>query len=147
MKRHYQLAVIGAGPAGLAAATVAAEQGIEVAVFDEQRAPGGQIYRAMESIPHYRARQLGSEYQRGRDLVSAFRASGALYFPDTQVWSLNRRRHVVGADVLVRRHHVHRANELGQRAPVGRRRYQGEGEKRKSENRKVPHRSIQRAMI
>ena len=47
MKQHYQMAVIGAGPAGLAAATVAAEQGIEVAVFDGQVAPGGQIYRAM----------------------------------------------------------------------------------------------------
>ncbi|MEA2079783.1 MAG: FAD-dependent oxidoreductase, partial [Pseudomonadota bacterium] len=94
MKRHYQLAVIGAGPAGLAAATVAAEQGIEVAVFDEQVAPGGQIYRAMESIPEHRARQLGDEYQRGRKLVSAFRASGAKYFPETQVWSLNGRREI-----------------------------------------------------
>ncbi|MGB5300716.1 MAG: NAD(P)/FAD-dependent oxidoreductase [Thiogranum sp.] len=94
MKQHYQLAVIGAGPAGLAAATVAAEQGIEVAVIDEQVAPGGQIYRAMESIPQHRARQLGDEYQRGRELVSAFRASSANYFPETQVWSLNGRREI-----------------------------------------------------
>ncbi|MGI9320602.1 MAG: NAD(P)/FAD-dependent oxidoreductase [Thiogranum sp.] len=94
MKQHYQLAVIGAGPAGLAAATVAAEQGVEVAVFDEQAAPGGQIYRAMESIPQHRARQLGDEYQRGRELVSAFRASGAKYFPETRVWSLNARREI-----------------------------------------------------
>jgi NADPH-dependent 2,4-dienoyl-CoA reductase/sulfur reductase-like enzyme len=94
MKQHYQLAVIGAGPAGLAAATVAAEQGIEVAVFDEQLAPGGQIYRAMESIPEHRARQLGDEYQRGRKLVGAFRASGAKYYPETQVWSLNGQREI-----------------------------------------------------
>ena len=94
MKQHYQLAVIGAGPAGLAAATVAAEQGIEVAVIDEQVAPGGQVYRAMDSIPQHRARQLGDEYQRGRELVSAFRASSANYFPETQVWSLNGRREI-----------------------------------------------------
>ena len=94
MKQHYQLAVIGAGPAGLAAATVAAEQGIEVAVFDGQVAPGGQIYRAMESIPQHRASQLGDEYQRGRKLVSAFRASSAKYFPETQVWSLNGQREI-----------------------------------------------------
>jgi len=94
MKQHYQLAVIGAGPAGLAAATLAAEQGVEVAVFDEQAAPGGQIYRAMESIPQHRARQLGDEYQRGRKLISAFRAGSAKYFPETQVWSLNGRREI-----------------------------------------------------
>ena len=94
MKEHYQLAVIGAGPAGLAAATMAAEQGIDVAVFDEQAAPGGQIYRAMESIPQHRARKLGDEYQRGRKLVSAFRASGAEYFAETAVWSLNERREI-----------------------------------------------------
>ena len=94
MKRHYQLAVIGAGPAGLAAATVAAQHGAEVVVFDEQRAPGGQIYRAMESISERRAQQLGSEYQRGRELLDAFRASDAQYFPETQVWSLNARREI-----------------------------------------------------
>jgi NADPH-dependent 2,4-dienoyl-CoA reductase/sulfur reductase-like enzyme len=94
MKQHYQLAVIGAGPAGLAAATTAAERGAEVAVFDEQGAPGGQIYRATESIPEQRAEQLGSEYQRGRELISAFRACGAQYFPTTQVWSLNGRREI-----------------------------------------------------
>jgi len=94
MKQHYQLAIIGAGPAGLAAATLAAEQGVEVVVFDEQAAPGGQIYRAMESIPQRRARQLGDEYQRGRKLISAFRAGSAKYFPETQVWSLNGQREI-----------------------------------------------------
>ena len=94
MKQHCQLAVIGAGPAGLAAATVAAEQGIDVALFDEQVAPGGQIYRAMESIPQQRARQLGEEYQRGQKLVAAFRASAADYYPETRVWSLNERREI-----------------------------------------------------
>jgi len=103
MKQHYQLAVIGAGPAGLAAATLAAEQGVEVAVFDERAAPGGQIYRAMESIPPHRAGQLGDEYQRGRKMVSDFRASRAQYFPETQVWSLNGRREIG----LVQHHQAH----------------------------------------
>ncbi|MGO7984149.1 FAD-dependent oxidoreductase, partial [Rhizobium johnstonii] len=39
------LAVIGAGPAGLAAALTAVEQGVSVIVIDEQRSPGGQIFR------------------------------------------------------------------------------------------------------
>ena len=94
MKDHYSLVIIGAGPAGLAAAVVAAEHGLSVALLDEQAAPGGQIYRAIESIPAERAELLGSEYQRGRELVSAFRDCGVDYFPNTQVWSLNYRREI-----------------------------------------------------
>ena len=88
------MVIIGAGPAGLAAAVVAAEHGLRIALLDEQPAPGGQIYRAMESIPAERARLLGTEYQRGRNLVSAFRGCKVDYFPDTQVWSLNRKREI-----------------------------------------------------
>jgi len=94
VKNHYSLVIIGAGPAGLAAAVVAAEQGLDVALLDEQGAPGGQIYRAMESIPAGRAELLGAEYQRGRKLVSALRDSAVDYFPNTQVWSLNRKREI-----------------------------------------------------
>jgi NADPH-dependent 2,4-dienoyl-CoA reductase/sulfur reductase-like enzyme len=92
VKDHYQLVIIGAGPAGLSAAMVAADHGLSVAVLDEQVAPGGQIYRAMESISAERAGLLGAEYQRGRKLVSAVRNSNIDYFPDTQVWSLNGKR-------------------------------------------------------
>jgi len=94
VKDHYPLVIIGAGPAGLAAAVIAAEHGLDVALLDEQPAPGGQIYRAMESIPAERAELLGTEYQRGRKLVSALRDSSVDYFPDTQVWSLNHKREI-----------------------------------------------------
>ena len=40
--------MIGAGPAGLAAATLLAEQQARVLLLDEQPAPGGQIYRGIE---------------------------------------------------------------------------------------------------
>src|SRR3982750_2958727 len=40
-RRHYDLAVIGAGPAGLAAAVYAASDGLSTLVF-EQDLPGGQ---------------------------------------------------------------------------------------------------------
>lgn len=90
MKDHYSLVIIGAGPAGLSAATTASEQGLDVAVLDEQPAPGGQIYRSMEAMPESRKQLLGSEYGRGLKLVQAFRASSADYFPHSSVWSLNK---------------------------------------------------------
>lgn len=40
-----ELAIIGAGPAGLAASEVAAQHGLDVLLIDEQPRPGGQIYR------------------------------------------------------------------------------------------------------
>lgn len=94
MKPHYQLAVIGAGPTGLAASTTASEHGLSVALFDEQPAPGGQIYRAIESVPEQRAEQLGAEYLRGGELARALRRSAVDYFPNSRVWSLNRDREI-----------------------------------------------------
>ncbi len=94
MKNHYQLLIIGAGPAGLAAATTASAYGISCALLDEQPTLGGQIYRAIESVPEARAEKLGSEYQRGKTLAADFRASEAEYYPDTRVWSLNDQREV-----------------------------------------------------
>jgi NADPH-dependent 2,4-dienoyl-CoA reductase/sulfur reductase-like enzyme len=89
------LAIVGAGPTGLAAAIEARRHGLSVAVFDEQAAPGGQIYRAVETGPFASNGHdadgdgpLGSDYVSGARLVAAFRASGAGYFPGATVWSL-----------------------------------------------------------
>src|SRR3954447_22444335 len=41
----YDVVVVGAGPAGLAAARTASESGKRVAVIDDNPAPGGQIWR------------------------------------------------------------------------------------------------------
>jgi len=94
VNNHYQMLVIGGGPAGLAAATIAANSGVSCALLDEQPAPGGQIYRAVEQAPELRAQLLGADYQRGKSLVENFRASRAVYFPNTSVWSVNEQREV-----------------------------------------------------
>jgi NADPH-dependent 2,4-dienoyl-CoA reductase/sulfur reductase-like enzyme len=46
----YEIVVVGAGPAGLAAARCAAECGKRVAMIDDNSAPGGQIWRG-EKFP------------------------------------------------------------------------------------------------
>ena len=85
-----QLVVIGAGPAGLAAATTAAKLGVDTVLLDEQPAPGGQIYRAITETPVTKRSILGMDYWHGAELVTAFRSSGARHVPGTTVWSVTR---------------------------------------------------------
>jgi NADPH-dependent 2,4-dienoyl-CoA reductase/sulfur reductase-like enzyme len=80
-------AVIGAGPAGMAAATLAAELGLDTLVVDEQPAPGGQIYRGIERAGDQSP--LGADYLAGKPLATALRASGAAYLPATTVWHID----------------------------------------------------------
>lgn len=47
----YDLIIIGAGPAGMAAAAESARQGLRCALLDEQEEAGGQIYRAIGRAP------------------------------------------------------------------------------------------------
>lgn len=87
MSDRADFAIVGAGPAGMAAATLAAELGLDTIVFDEQDAPGGQIYRAVErAAPDS---PLGADYLVGRKLAGAFRASGARYRPRSTVWHID----------------------------------------------------------
>jgi NADPH-dependent 2,4-dienoyl-CoA reductase/sulfur reductase-like enzyme len=81
------LAILGAGPAGMAAAALAAELGLDTVVIDEQAAPGGQIYRAVEAAPP--DTPLGADYLAGQELASALRKSGARYLPKTCVWHID----------------------------------------------------------
>ena len=92
MKDAYQLVVIGAGPAGMAAAQAAASRGIEVAVVDEQSQPGGQIYRNVDSSPLASIDWLGEDYRFGKTQVQAFRHAPIDYFPETSVWYLDSSR-------------------------------------------------------
>jgi NADPH-dependent 2,4-dienoyl-CoA reductase/sulfur reductase-like enzyme len=80
-------AVIGAGPAGMAAAALAAELGLDTVLIDEQDAPGGQIYRNIERAPEHTP--LGADYLAGRKLVADLRASAATYLASTTVWHID----------------------------------------------------------
>lgn len=82
------VAVVGAGPAGLTAATVCAESGLSVVLFDEQSSPGGQVYRGITASVLARRDILGDDYRRGAALIAPFERSGARYVPNAAVWSI-----------------------------------------------------------
>ncbi|MBT4806133.1 MAG: NAD(P)-binding protein, partial [Acidiferrobacteraceae bacterium] len=83
-----EVAIVGAGPAGLAAACVLAGKGVDVVVLDEQQAPGGQVFRGIEKVNATRPSDLnplGASYGAGIKLARRFRESGAYYRPGTSV--------------------------------------------------------------
>ena len=82
------LAIVGAGPAGMAAALTARSAGLSVVVLDEQAAPGGQIYRAVTSATAGRCDVLGPDYAEGRELARDFEASGARHEYGAAVWQV-----------------------------------------------------------
>lgn len=82
-----QLAIVGAGPAGMAAAALAAELGVDTVVVDEQGAPGGQIYRAIERAQP--GGPLERDYAAGRPLAAAFCASRVDFRQNTALWHLD----------------------------------------------------------
>jgi len=84
---RHELAIIGAGPAGMAAAITAAELGLDTVLLDEQGVPGGQIYRNIEALDRDGSiGSLGEDYRRGVDLARELRASRASYRPWSTVW-------------------------------------------------------------
>jgi NADPH-dependent 2,4-dienoyl-CoA reductase/sulfur reductase-like enzyme len=88
-RESVDLLIIGAGPAGLSAATLADALGLSVLLLDEQNEPGGQIYRAIESVDPKLADLLGADYRRGAALVEGFRRSGAQYRDGAAVWRVD----------------------------------------------------------
>jgi thioredoxin reductase len=83
------LLVVGAGPAGMGAAVAARRHGLSVLVVDDQPAPGGQIWRAVETVAATpRGKRLGTAYRAGVERAVAFRACGAAYEPGSQLWQI-----------------------------------------------------------
>jgi NADPH-dependent 2,4-dienoyl-CoA reductase/sulfur reductase-like enzyme len=90
--RDWDLAIVGCGPAGMAAAIETTAAGLRTVVFDEQTAPGGQIYRGIESVAAERPDEmeiLGEDYRAGADLVRSFRGCGAEYVAEASVWEID----------------------------------------------------------
>ncbi|WP_029083141.1 NAD(P)/FAD-dependent oxidoreductase [Bradyrhizobium sp. th.b2] len=87
---NYDVVVIGAGPAGLAASAMAAGAGLSTLLLDENPGPGGQVWRSIASTPVTAPEQLGADYWAGADIVADVQSSGAEIVHRATVWSLDR---------------------------------------------------------
>lgn len=93
--RAAELLIVGAGPAGLAAALEAAKAGARVTLLDENARPGGQIYRQLpEGFSVTDAAVLGHEYERGQELLAEFKAVAPQveYLDDALAWDIPNAR-------------------------------------------------------
>jgi D-hydroxyproline dehydrogenase subunit alpha len=76
-----EVVIVGAGPAGLAAATLLAEHAADVLVVDEQRAAGGQIWRQPPA-------ELATGGGTGRETIAAAERAGARFAYETSAWAV-----------------------------------------------------------
>ncbi len=75
------IAIIGAGPAGLAAAKVIAESNTEVIVLDSAARPGGQYWRHRNEVQGYKSHRASDYFD------SVLSSKNVTYIQGAQVWS------------------------------------------------------------
>ncbi|MFE9553945.1 NAD(P)/FAD-dependent oxidoreductase [Streptomyces sp. NPDC006703] len=87
----YDLAVVGAGPAGLAGAVTAAELGLKVALLDLSNGIGGQFYRQpAAALGAARPEALHHDWPAFVELRRRLEASGVTHLAGHHVWTLAR---------------------------------------------------------
>ncbi|GGY43774.1 NAD(P)/FAD-dependent oxidoreductase [Streptomyces tanashiensis] len=87
----YDLAVVGAGSAGLSGAVTASELGLSVALLDTSSQTGGQFYRhPAPALGAVRPEALHHDWSAFSDLRRRLTASGTAHLPGHHVWSMVR---------------------------------------------------------
>lgn len=90
-ERHWQtvetdVLVVGAGPAGLAAAAAAARAGARVTVVDERAKAGGQYFKQPGDGFDIAEARLDHQFQEGRQLYRDAAAAGVSFIFGATVW-------------------------------------------------------------
>ena len=112
LRDRYDIVIIGAGPAGMAAAAEAGGHGLSVLLVDENWGLGGQAYRAIEYSPLRTHPLLGASFARGDRLAAALGSVDIEYLSEATVWYLDptltialsrqgRARHLTARRVIV----------------------------------------------
>lgn len=94
MTQSTEIAIIGAGPGGAAAAIAAAEAGAHVTLIEEQPRAGGQYYKQLSPAlnPNQLPPSLAETAQRGRELLSRLDHPKIQVMSRTLVWSITPER-------------------------------------------------------
>jgi NADPH-dependent 2,4-dienoyl-CoA reductase/sulfur reductase-like enzyme len=87
MRAGFEVLVVGAGPAGIAAAVTAAERGRSVGIVDDNPAAGGQIWRAGGHLPETARRWMGRLERSNAQRLQGWRVFDA---PEPQVLRAER---------------------------------------------------------
>ena len=86
---YTQVAVIGAGPAGLTCALEILKGGGKVIILDENREPGGQLFKQIHKFFGSKEHQAGKRgFEIGRDLLSQVLNAGGNIFLDSPVYGI-----------------------------------------------------------
>jgi NADPH-dependent 2,4-dienoyl-CoA reductase/sulfur reductase-like enzyme len=88
--RTPDVLVVGAGPAGLSAARVAAAAGLDVLVADERGQAGGQYYKQPATGFAIDEAALDAQFGEGRALAKAAVAAGSTLLFSATLWSAAR---------------------------------------------------------
>jgi len=84
-----ELAIIGGGPAGLAAAIEAAKAGVRVSLFDENEKPGGQLFKQIHKFFGSKEHQAGIRgHDIGYQLLNECQKVGVDTRLNTVVWGI-----------------------------------------------------------
>jgi octopine oxidase subunit A len=84
--KQCDLIIIGAGPAGMAAAMEADQRGAQVILLDDQPAAGGQIYRNVLGASPRQKAILGTDFSQGRHLAEMLVRSDVDHRAGVTVW-------------------------------------------------------------
>ncbi|MGD8632138.1 MAG: FAD/NAD(P)-binding oxidoreductase [Anaerolineales bacterium] len=82
--KHVDLAVIGAGPAGIAAAVAGARHGLSVTLLDESPSIGGQVL----NVPETELTVRGQSIRRGLELLDELQDLPVEILGQTAVWGI-----------------------------------------------------------
>ncbi|WP_341911347.1 FAD-dependent oxidoreductase [Ferrovibrio terrae] len=109
VEQATDLLVIGAGPAGLAAAIAAAERGASVTVLDERPQSGGQFYKPL-APSHQAAHPIDRQFRDGLALRDAALRAGVSIRQEATVWGAHAADEVVA--IVEGRETVYRPRQL-----------------------------------
>ncbi len=89
--KEIEVLIVGAGPAGMAAAIEATKAGAQVLMLDDSAEPGGQIYRQFHAgFRVTDGSMLGHDYERGQEFLREFSsvADRVRFLDEALVWGI-----------------------------------------------------------